>query len=151
MTIKVDDTAKQFTLKDQRGQDVAFQDYYGKKILLSFHPLAWTRVCAQQMESLENKISEFDKLNTVAFGISVDSVPCKKAWAKSLNIEKIQLLCDFWKHGEVAKQYGIFIEEKGTSERANIIIDENQKVTFVKIYPISELPDINEIISELGR
>jgi hypothetical protein len=42
------------------------------------------------------------------------------------------------------------LKKNGTSERANIIIDENQKVAFVKIYPISQLPDIDEIISELG-
>ena len=150
MTVKVGEMAKLFTLKNQQGQDVDLKDISGKKILLSFHPLAWTRVCAQQMESLEGKKDEFDKLNTITFGISVDSVPCKKAWAKSLNIEHTQLLCDFWKHGEVAKLYGIFIEENGTSERANIIIDENQKVAFVKIYPITQLPDIDEIRSELG-
>ncbi len=150
MTIKIGEMAKLFALKNQLRQDVDLKDFFGKKILLSFHPLAWTRVCAQQMESLEEKKNEFEKLNTVAFGISVDSAPCKKAWAESLNIEHTQLLCDFWKHGEVAKLYGIFIEENGTSERANIIIDENQKVAFVKIYPISQLPDIDEIISELG-
>ncbi|HSL86328.1 MAG TPA: redoxin domain-containing protein [Bacteroidales bacterium] len=151
MIVKIGEMAKLFKLKDQLRQDVDLKDFSGKRILLSFHPLAWTSVCAQQMESLEGKKEEFDRLNTVAFGISVDSVPCKKAWAKSLNIEHTQLLCDFWKHGEVAKLYGIFIEENGTSERANIIIDENQKVAFVKVYPISQLPDIDEIISELGH
>ena len=151
MEIKVGDTARLFSLKDQHRKDVELKEFYGRKVLLSFHPLAWTNVCAKQMESLETKKDEFKKLNTVAFGISVDSVPCKNAWAESLNIEHTQLLCDFWKHGEIAKLYGIFIEEKGTSERANIIIDENHKVAFVKIYPISALPDIEEIITELGK
>lgn len=151
MAIKAGDDAKLFSLKDQHGNDLALQDFKGKKILLSFHPLAWTNVCAKQMESLEAKREQFNRLNTVAFGVSVDSVPSKKAWAKSLNIDHTRLLCDFWMHGEVAKQYGIFIEDKGISERANIIIDENQKVVFVKIYPISQLPDIDEIIAELGK
>jgi len=145
------DVAKLFSLKDQHGNYVALKDFTGKKVLLSFHPLAWTNVCAKQMEALEAKKDELNKLNTVAFGISVDAVPCKKAWAKSLGIENTQLLCDFWKHGEVAKLYDIFIEEKGISERANIIIDENQKVAFVKVYPISQLPDIEEIIAELSQ
>jgi len=151
MTVKVGDSARLFSLKDQHGNILELKNFQGKMILLSFHPLAWTNVCAKQMESLEEKKDEFNKLNTVAFGISVDSVPCKKAWGKSLEIEHTQLLCDFWEHGEVAKLYGIFIEEKGISERANIIIDENQKVVFVKIYPISQLPDIEEIIAELSH
>ena len=151
MAVKVGDTAQSFSLKDQYGNKVELDAFKGKKVLLSFHPLAWTSVCAKQMESLEAKKEVFDQLNTIAFGLSVDPVPCKKAWAESLNIEHTQLLCDFWKHGEVAKQFGIFIEEKGISERANIIIDENQKVVFIKIYPISQLPDMEEIIAELSK
>jgi peroxiredoxin len=102
------------------------------------------------MKSLEENQKTFEKLNTVALGLSVDSVPCKNAWAKELGITKTQLLADFWPHGEVAKLYGIFREKNGFSERANIIIDENQKVMFVKVYPIRELPDIKEIIKVLG-
>lgn len=48
--------------------------------------------------------------------------------------------------GKVAALYGVFNEKEGTSERANIIIDENGKIVFVKIYPGPELPDIEEII-----
>ncbi len=88
----------------------------------------------------------FEDLNTTAVGISVDSIPCKKAWAKSLGIEKTSLLSDFWPHGEVAKLYGIFREKNGISERANIIIDQEQKIVLFKVYEISQLPDINEII-----
>jgi peroxiredoxin len=85
-------------------------------------------------------------LNTIALGMSVDTIPSKKAWAKSLSIENTPLLSDFWPHGEVAKRYGIFREKNGFSERANIIIDENQKIVFFKVYEISQLPDMNEII-----
>lgn len=44
---------------------------------------------------------------------------------------------------------GVFNEKEGTSERANIIIDENGKVVFVKIYSGPQLPDIEEIIKFL--
>jgi peroxiredoxin len=85
----------------------------------------------------------------VALGMSVDTVPSKKAWAENLGIKNTPLLSDFWPHGEVAKLYGIFRDRNGFSERANIVVDENQKVVFFKVYPISELPDINEIINFL--
>ncbi len=149
--IKVGDTAKDFLLKDHNGQEVTLQGLSGKKVLLSFHPLAWTRVCAEQMKSLEANLERFSELNTVPLGISVDPGPSKKAWASEIGIEKTSLLCDFWPHGQVASDFGIFIEEKGISERANIIIDEKGKVVFIKIYPISELPYINEIIDQIGK
>ena len=31
-----------FNLKDHHGQDFRLSDFAGKKVLLSFHPLAWT-------------------------------------------------------------------------------------------------------------
>jgi len=149
--IKVGDKAVDFLLKDHNDQEISLKSLEGKKVLLSFHPLAWTSVCAEQMKSLEANQEKFNELNTVPLGISVDPGPCKKAWASELGIEKTSFLCDFWPHGKVASDFGIFIEEKGISERANIIIDENGKVVYIKIYPISELPDINEIIDEIGK
>ncbi len=101
------------------------------------------------MVSLEEHFNRFDKLNTVALGIGVDSAPSNKAWAKSLNIESTRLLADFWPQGEVARLYGVFRDKDGFSERANIIIDENQVVVFAKLYPISQLPNIEEIIKFL--
>ena len=140
--------AEDFILKDNRNREFNLSDYRGKKVLLSFHPLAWTPVCAEQMKSLEKNKEKFDELNTVAVGISVDSVPCKNAWAKELKIAETQLLSDFWPHGGVAKAYGM-LREEGFSERANIILDEEGKVIFIKVYDIPQLPDINEIIDFL--
>jgi peroxiredoxin len=103
------------------------------------------------MNALEENQKLFTKLNTVAFGISVDPIPSKRAWAKELGITHIRLLSDFWPHGELARTYGLFREKEGVSERANIIIDEEQKVIFFKIYPIHELPDIVEVIKVFER
>jgi peroxiredoxin len=148
--IKVGDKAPDFVLKDQNEKELRLSELKGKKVVLSFHPLAWTSVCTDQMKSLEENQMTFEKLNAIALGLSVDSVPCKNAWAKELKITKTRLLADFWPHGEVAKLFGIFRERNGFSERANILLDENQKVIFVKVYPIRELPDIKEIIKVLG-
>ncbi|MCD6146982.1 MAG: redoxin domain-containing protein [Thermoplasmata archaeon] len=148
--MKVGDMAEDFILKDNRNREFNLSDYRGKKVLLSFHPLAWTPVCAEQMKSLEKNKEKFDELNTVAVGISVDSVPCKNAWAKELKIAETQLLSDFWPHGGVAKAYGM-LREEGFSERANIILDEEGKVIFIKVYDIPQLPDINEIIDFLEQ
>jgi peroxiredoxin len=147
--IAVGSKAPDFILKDQDGKQVKLSELKGKKVLLSFHPLAWTWVCAEQMKSLEANYERLGKLNTVALGLSVDAVPTKKAWARELAIEKTRLLSDFWPHGEVAKSYDIFREKDGFSERANIIVDEDQKVIFAKIYPISQVPDIEEVIEFL--
>ena len=150
-TVKTGVAAKDFTLSDQDDKDVKLSDFKGKKVVLSFHPQAWTKVCAEQMQSLEKNHSRFEELNTVALGISVDTVPSKKAWAEHLGIKDTRLLSDFWPHGKVAQLYGVFNEDEGISERANIVVDETGKVIFVKVYPIGQLPDIEEIIEVLKK
>ena len=143
------DPGLNFSLKDQEDRTFDLYEQCGKRVLLSFHPLAWTEFCAAQMQSLEENYEKFASLNCVPVGISVDSKPCKREWAKTLAIRKIRLLCDFWPHGAVAQKYGIFRDENGFSERANIIVDEKQRVVFVKIYPVHSVPDIGEVIAFL--
>lgn len=148
--IELGKKVRDFTLKDQSGADVALSDYRGKKVLLSFHPLAWTSICADQMKSLEKNRKKFEAAGAVALGLSVDSVPCKTAWAKSLRIAHTPLLADFWPHGKISKSLGIFRDREGFSQRANIIVDEKGKVMFIKVYPIGELPDIDEVLAALA-
>jgi peroxiredoxin len=145
------ETAPDFTLKDQDGKDFKLSDQKGKRVLLSFHPLAWTGICTQQMRSLEDNYKTFTGLNTVAVGLSVDAVPAKKAWADNMGLKQLKILADFWPHGWVAKLYGFFREHGGTSERANVIIDEKGKVAWVKVYEISQLPPIDEVIDALKK
>ena len=147
--INVGAVAPDFTLKDQDGKTVKLSSLRGKKVLLSFRPLAWTPVCTDQMKSLEENFDRLAKLNTKALGIGVDSSPSNKAWDKVLGIEKTRLASDFWPHGEISRQYGLFREQDGYSERANILVDEKGIVLFAKMYPVGQLPDILEIIQFL--
>jgi peroxiredoxin len=149
-SLTVGKSVKDFTLKDQNGQDFKLSEFKGKKVLLSFHPLAWTGICAKQMQALEKNVKVFEKAGAVAVGLSVDSVPSKTAWAKSLKIKTTRLLADFWPHGKVAASLGLF-RKQGTSERANILIDEKGNVAWIKVYPISELPNIREVLAAVKK
>ncbi len=140
---------RDFTLTDQDGKPVRLSSFRGKKVLLSWHPLAWTTVCSLQMKSLEKNRRTFAKLGTVALGLSVDPVPSKRAWAASLKIRETRLLSDFWPHGKTAKALGIFRSADGISERANLVLDEKGRIIFLKVYPIRQLPDIGEILAFL--
>ncbi|HEX3048255.1 MAG TPA: redoxin domain-containing protein, partial [Bacillota bacterium] len=143
--IKVGDLAPDFKVMDNHEKEIHLSDYRGKRVLLSWHPTAWTPVCTDQMRALESNWQTFERLNTVPLGFSVDPVPSKKVWAVALAITKVSLPSDFWPHGKVARDYGIFNETEGYSERANIIVDEDGKVIWVKVYPSAQLPDLNEV------
>ncbi len=149
-TLTVGDEAPNFAIPDQDGELFHLADQQGKKVILSFHPLAFTGVCALQMQDLEAQRAAIEARNAIAVGISVDSRPAKKAWAEQLGIQHTRLLADFWPHGEVARLYGIFREDDGISERAVFIVDEQGRIAWLKIYPISQRPDIQEILAALG-
>ena len=145
-TLDVGDVAPNFTLKDQNGNPVTLNSLRGKKVILSWHPLAWTGLCRVQMQDLEKHKTDFDGMNAVALGLSVDSSASKKAWAQDMGVVDTQLLADFYPHGEVAHAYGVFNDEKGSSERAVFVVDEAGVVRWKKVYPRSEVPDIREIL-----
>jgi len=73
MKLKKGMKAPDFTLADSQDGKVTLSDLRGKKVLLSWHPLAWTSVCTDQMRALEAHFDRFAKLNTVPLGMSVDS------------------------------------------------------------------------------
>lgn len=149
--IQIGAAAIDFNVKDNHDRDIRLSDFKGKRVLLSWHPLAWTPVCTDQMRALETNWEAFKRLNTVPLGFSVDAPPCKKVWASALVINNVSLPSDFWPHGKVARDYGIFNEKDGVSERANIIVDENGTVKWVKVYPAQQLPDINEVLQVLSH
>ena len=49
----------------------------------------------------------------------------------------------------MAKQYGLFRDANGFSERANVIVDQKLRVAWVRVYPVHPVPDITEVIGIL--
>ncbi len=148
-TLNVGDVAPDFMLKDQHGNTVTLSELRDQKVVLSWHPLAWTSACTTQMKDLEAHQDQFKQFNTVPLGMSVDSVPSKKAWAEDMGVEDTLLLADFYPHGEVAQAYGIFQDEFGMSQRAVFIVDEAGVIRFKKVYPGGQVPDMAEILQAL--
>ena len=103
-----------------------------------------------QMPSYEAEISRFDKHDTQVLGISVDSVPCNTAWAKSLGGISYDLLSDFEPKGEVARKFGAYRAE-GISERALFVIDKQGTIVYKDIHAIGEQPDNEEVFDVLRK
>lgn len=147
--IKPGSKAPDFSLKNHNGEVVRLSDLKGKKVLLSWHPLAYTGVCAVQMQNLHKLKDQLAAKNTVGIGMSVDTHFSKHAWAKELGVLPLTMLSDFWPHGAVAKAYDLFIETDGISGRANILIDEEGKVAWARQYDIPEHPDFEEVLKAI--
>jgi len=108
------------------------------------------------MPSYEDDLSRFEEYNTQVLGISVDSIPSHKAWAKSIGGISYPLLSDFYPHGAVAQSFGVLRTDTtqaaaGASERALFIIDKEGVVRFIDVHPITEQPDNEELFEILRK
>ncbi|HEY1740987.1 MAG TPA: peroxiredoxin [Acidimicrobiia bacterium] len=122
------DSAPDFTLKDQDGNDVTLSSFRGEKnVVLVFYPFTFTGVCEGELCSLRDDISQFDTGNAQVLALSCDSRHSQRIWAEQQGYN-FPVLSDFWPHGAVAKSYGVFNEELGCANRATFVIDKNGKV-----------------------
>ncbi len=143
--------APDFTLPSHTGQFVHLADFRGKQnVVVAFHPLAFTPVCAVQMQTYERERDRLDALNAHVLALSVDAGPSKAAWAQSLGGISYDLLSDFHPHGQVATAYGV-MREDGISERAIFVVDKAGKIAWARQYEIPEQPDLDELFVALAR
>jgi peroxiredoxin len=125
MALENDTQAPDFELLSQFGETVRLSDYHGKRaVALVFFPLAFSGTCTGELCALRDNLSLFKDHSVELIGISVDSKYSLRAWAEQEQYD-FTLLADFWPHGQVAKEYGVFLQEKGFANRATFVIDES--------------------------
>lgn len=105
------------------------------------------------MPELDARKKEFAALNAQVMDISVDSIPSHIAWReREIGPVEVPLCSDFYPHAEVTRKFGILREGPpvpGISERAAFIVDKAGKIAFAMVYPIDQLPDIEELLQTL--
>jgi alkyl hydroperoxide reductase subunit AhpC len=98
---------------------------------------------------------EFAALNATVVDISIDSIPSHIAWReKEIGPVNVPLCADFYPHAEVVQKFGVLREGTpipGISERAAFIVDQSGKIAFAKVYPLDQLPDMEELLKVLRR
>lgn len=125
MALANDTQAPDFELPNQFGEHVRLREFRGKKpVALVFFPLAFSSNCTTELCALRDNLALFKHSGVELIGISVDSKATLRAWADIEGYD-FTLLADFWPHGDVAKDYGVFLEHKGFANRATFMIDIN--------------------------
>lgn len=51
----------------------------------------------------------------------------------------------------MAKKFGLYLEDKGITNRAVVIVDKEGLIRFVKVYDITQAPDIQELVMALSQ
>ncbi len=135
MSIEVGGEAPDFTLRDQNNQEVRLSQFRGRRnVLLVFYPLVFTRVCEGELCEVRDNLGDFQNDDVQVLAVSVDSVFSHKIWAEREGFD-FPLLADFWPHGAVAREYGVFNEVAGTADRGTFLIDREGVVRFAETAP----------------
>jgi peroxiredoxin len=128
------------------GKKLKLSDYRGKNVVLAFFPLAFSPVCTGENQCFQKLFPDFERSDTQVLGISVDSAWSLAAFKKQLGLG-YPLLADFNPRGEVAKKFGLYLDESGITARATVIVDKQGKVAFVKVQQIPEPRSNQEILA----
>lgn len=125
MSVEINELAPDFELVNQHGETVSLSHFRGKKpVVLVFYPLSFSGICTGELCELRDNFVAFDRKNVELLAISVDSKFVQRKFAEEEGYD-FSVLADFWPHGGVAKQYGVFIEEAGIANRATFVIDSS--------------------------
>jgi peroxiredoxin len=148
MPIAAGQLAPDFNLEVQPGRNVSLGDFRGSRLVLAFYPADWSPVCGDQMALYNEVLPEFERLGAKLLGVSVDGVWCHAAFAENRHL-RFPLLADFEPKGAMARDYGVYREQDGTSERALFVIDGDGIVRWSYVSPIDVNPGADGILTAL--
>jgi peroxiredoxin len=140
--------APDFSLPTTPDQKVSINEFRGQPVVLVFYPADWSPVCSDQLGLYNELKSEFSEFDSQVLGISVDGVWCHLAFAKDRKYH-IPLLADFEPKGGVARQYGVYREKDGESERALFVIDAEGIIRWSHVSPVGINPGADGILKAL--
>ena len=140
--------APPFSLPVTANQNVSLSDFAGQTVILAFYPADWSPVCGDQMALYNELMSVFHKHKAVILGVSVDGPWCHGAFAEARKLH-FPLLADFEPKGAVARSYGAYREDGGTSERALFVIDGAGVIRWSYKSPIGVNPGADGILDAL--
>ena len=135
MTPAIGQPAPDFMLYDTEKKKITLSGLKGQNVLLLFFPQAFTRVCTIELCSIRDNLAQYEQVNAVVLGISVDSV-FTLAKFRETHGYNFSLLSDFNK--EVSKAYGSLydtwiLDMKGVSKRSAFLIDRKGIIRYAEV------------------
>ena len=139
--ISVGDQAPDFTLRDQNREQFTLSALRGRKaVLIVFYPFAFTGICTGELNRIRDDLATFQNDDVQVLAVSVDHPFTLKAWAQAQGYE-FPLLADFWPHGKVSQDYGVFNDAAGFALRGTFLVDKEGVVRFAEVNGPGEARD----------
>jgi peroxiredoxin Q/BCP len=129
--LKEGDKAPDFTLRNERGEDVSLSNLRGDKVVLYFYPKDDTPGCTKQACSFRDGFSELKENGIKVFGVSMDDETSHQKFIQKYDLP-FNLLVD--ENHEVADKYGSYGDKQFMGKtytgvlRKTFLIDEEGKI-----------------------
>ncbi|MEX0993024.1 MAG: peroxiredoxin [Solirubrobacterales bacterium] len=149
MSVEVGSDAPDFTLRDEVGAEVTLSDLRGRNVVLVFYPFAFSGMCTKELHDVSGLKGKFDEGSAEVFGVSIDSPFALKAFKRNEGLEA-RLLSDFEPKGDVARSYGVYLDNIGAATRATFLIDKDGKVAYKVVNELGEARDQTEVVKALA-
>ena len=123
--------APAFSTTDDQAVPVSGESLLGKKYLLYFYPRDNTPGCTAEACGFRDLLKDFEKKNTLIFGVSGDSVKSHQKFRKKFDLP-FPLLMD--EDHSLAKAFGVWGEKKFMGRtfdgihRMSFLVDEAGKI-----------------------
>ena len=160
MTLKINDTAPDFTQDSTEGR-LNFYDWAGENWVLFFsHPKDFTPVCTTELGEVARLKPEFDKRGVKVLGLSVDPADNHARWGEDIretqgHAPNFPMIADT--DLSVSKLYGMLpAQTEGGSEgrtaadnatvRNVFVIGPDRKIKLVLVYPMTTGRNFDEIL-----
>jgi peroxiredoxin len=143
--------APDFRLQREDGGDFTREDLKGQTSVLVFYPFAFSPVCTDQLQVYEEALDDFRAQGATLYGVSVDSPYAQKAFKEKLGVS-IEQLSDFEPKGAVSRAFGAYVEERGMSNRALVIVGPDAVVRWSHLAASTgDLPGVGLIFDGLAE
>jgi len=132
------------------GENVKLSDYAGKWLILLFYPLDFTFVCPTELTAFSDRLEDFEGIGADIIGVSTDSAFSHRAWINTPRDKggveglKYPLAADIT--GEVARKYGVLIEDKGIALRGLFVIDPEGVLRYKVVHDLNIGRSVDETL-----
>jgi peroxiredoxin len=140
--------APEFILESTAGRPLSLEDFRGQPLILAFYPADQSPVCSNQLALYNEALPMFEEFDARLVGISVDDMDSHRSFAQNLRLS-FPLLADNDPQGQVARDYGVFDEDGGVSDRALFVIDPEGIIRWRYISPKGVNPGADGILTAL--
>ncbi len=150
--LRTGDPAPDFTLKNDKGQDVSLSDLKGQKVIVYFYPAAMTPGCTTQACDFSDSIDALHAAGVEVLGISPDSTDTLATFRERDGLT-ITLLSD--PDRKVHEQYGTYGEKQLYGKtvtgviRSTFLIDEKGNVLTAS-YGVKATGHVAKLLKDHG-